>query len=390
MPGALLVSSSFLPGKGGIESYLAELCEELAPHLPVLAPAQRDGVSLPHDLAYETIGHPGTMLVPGPRVARAIRSAARACRLERVLFGTPWPLALLGPSLARAGLKYSVIVHGAELLVPSVVPVVRRRLARALGEAELLLAVSEYTRTNIMRFLGKMGFPIPPVEILRARVDLDLFTPERRDPEVKTALGLRSEQPMLLCFGRLVPRKGVDKLIGATDQIAARVPDVAVVVAGTGPEQKRLERLAAKTSTPILFAGRVPEEDAPALYASADAFVLPVADRWFGLDVEGLGVVLLEAAASGVPCVAGRSGGTPEAVVDGVTGYLVNANRPAELVDRIVSLLQDEERARGMGSAGTAFVAERYSNRPLPEALVHWLGIAPVPKSGEENDRRGG
>ena len=384
MPGALLVSSSFLPGKGGIESYLAELCEELSPHISVLAPGKRDGMAVPTGLPYEIVGHPTSMLVPSGRIAEAIRSAARARGLDRVLFGTPWPLALLGPDLADRGLGYSVIVHGAELLVPSVVPLVRQRLARALGGAELLLAVSEFTRANIVRFLDRMGHEVPPVEILRARVDLEHFTPERRNPHVKTRLGLEPDQPTLLCFGRLVPRKGVDRLIRVADRIARHVPGAAVVIAGTGPEERRLRRLAEKTSTPIVFAGRVPEQDAPELYATADVFVLPVADRWFGLDVEGLGVVLLEAAASGVPCVTGRSGGTSEAVLDGVTGYVVNANRTEDLVDRIVSLLRDEERARGMGSAGRAFVTERYSNRPLPKALTDWLRI--TPEAGEKND----
>ena len=391
MPGALMVSSSFLPGKGGIESYLAQLCAEIAPHLPVLAPRSRDGREAPSDLPYDVVGYPGSLLAPGPRIARAIRSAADERGLDRVLFGTPWPLALLGPGLKRAGLGYSVIIHGAELLIPSVLPAISGRLARALSEAEMLLAVSDYTRSQTVRFLEKKRRRVPPTDLLRARVDLDRFGPVHRDPALKQRLGLAEDQPTVLCLGRLVPRKGVDKLIEVADRIRAEVPRVAIIVAGTGPEKRRLERLAAKTSTPIVFTGRVSDEDAPALYATADVFALPVTDRWFGLDVEGLGVVLLEAAASGTPCVTGRSGGTPEAVVDGETGFVVAADRPEELVDRIVCLLQDNERARGMGSAGRAFVAESYSNRPLPEAFLGWLGIAPSPDAGSKrNDRTGG
>ena len=374
-----MVSSSFLPGKGGIESYLARLCDELAPHLPVLAPRARDGAPVPEDLPYDVVGYPGSMLVPGPRTARAIRAAAESRGLDKIVFGTPWPLALLGPSLKKAGLAYAVIIHGAELLVPSVIPGLRARLARALGEADLLLAVSEYTKAQAADFLVRRGRRVPPTDIMRARVDLERFAPTRADPGFKHRLGLDPDQPTVLCFGRLVPRKGVDKLIRVADRIRARMPETAIVVAGTGPEERRLQRLARKVATPVVFTGRVSDDDAPALYASADVFVLPVADRWFGLDVEGLGVVLLEAAASGTPCVTGRSGGTPEAVVDGVTGYVVGADRPEELVDRIVSLLQDSKQARGMGSAGRAFVAERYSKTTLPDVFMSWLGATASP-----------
>lgn len=372
---ALMVSSSFLPGRGGIESYLAELCEELAPHLAVLAPGRRDGKLIPSDLCYPTTGYPGNMLYPSARIAREVVGDAAKHGTKRVLFGTPWPLALLGPRLMRAGLSYSVIVHGAELLVPSVIPVVNQRLATALSEADLLLAVSEYTRAKLRSFLEKRKKRVPPIEILRARVDLDRFHPNLESADVKVALGLKGDQPMVLAFGRLVRRKGIDKLIRAMDRVALKVPGTALVVAGSGPELRRLQKLAAKVTAPVVFAGRVSEADAPALYATADAFVLPVSDRWFGLDVEGLGVVLLEASASGTVAITGRSGGTPEAIVDGETGFVVDAGDEQELVDRLTEMLENPDLASRMGLAGRDFVAREFSRRPLPRPLLDWLGI---------------
>lgn len=377
MPRALMVSSSFLPGRGGIESYLAELCEELAPHLAVLAPEDRDGKTIPADLGYPTAGYAGTMLLPHPRASEAIEKEALRRSVDKVLFGTPWPLVLLGPRLRRAGISYAVIVHGAELLVPSVIPAVRTRLAQALSEADLLLAVSEFTRTKLRGFLEAANRRVPPIEVLRARVDLERFRPDRADYSIKRRLGLDEDQPFVLCFGRLVPRKGTDRLVKVADAIASRVPRAAIVVAGTGPEQRKLKRLAAKREATVIFTGRVPEADAPGLYATADAFALPVADRWFGLDVEGLGVVLLEAAACGTPCVTGRSGGTPEAVVDSKTGFLIDARDPGALVDRISTLLEDTGQASRMGTSGRSFVAENFSNWPLPGSLLTWLGLEP-------------
>jgi phosphatidylinositol alpha-1,6-mannosyltransferase len=370
-----MVSSSFLPGRGGIESYLDELCEELAPHLAAYAPATREGISIPADLPYPAAGFPGSMLVPTTRVARAIEEEAQRRSVDRVLFGTPWPLVLLAPSLREAGLSYSVIVHGAEFVSPSIVPGVKKRLARALSEADLLFTVSEFTRSKVSTFLEREDRRVPPIDLLRARVDLDRFHPKRADPEMKRRLGLREDQPFVLCFGRLVPRKGIDRLLNAAGDISKRVPGAAFVIAGTGPEEKKLHRLGARSGARVIFTGRVSEEEAPVLYATADAFALPVTDRWLGLDIEGLGVVLLEAAAAGTACVSGRSGGTPEALVDRETGFLIDARDPASLVDRISTLLRDPELATRMGAAGRSFVAEHFSNRPLPDSLLEWLDI---------------
>ena len=373
MHDALMVSSSFLPGRGGIESYLAELCDELAPRLAVLAPHKRDGIPIPQSLGYTATGYPGNMLWPNRRIAKAIEEAARDAGTRRILFGTPWPLALLGPRLKRAGLSYAVIVHGAELLVPSVVPVVNRKLATALSQADLLLTVSEFTRDKLRGFLSQRKQSVPPIDLLRARVDLDRFSPESASDEVKVRLGLAPDQPMVLHFGRLVRRKGADRLIDVMPEVRRHVPDAALVIAGTGPELGRLKKRAARVNSPIVFAGRVPDEEAPALYATADVFALPVADRWRGLDIEGLGVVLLEAEATETPAVTGRSGGTPEATLDGDTGLVVDATDKKVLAEAVVRLLADRKLAEEMGKRGREHVRSNFSQRPLPQALLDWL-----------------
>ncbi|HEY7875514.1 MAG TPA: glycosyltransferase family 4 protein [Actinomycetota bacterium] len=368
---ALLVTSSFLPGRGGIESYLAELCAELAPRIAVLAPASRDAAEIPAALGYAVDGVERTMLWPGRRVVDATIAGAARHSTERVLFGTPWPLVLTGPRLARAGLRYSAIVHGAELTVPAAVPGLRHALARSLRGADALFAVSDYTVRSIRGLIGPGG---PSIDLLRARVDLERFRPDADAAAARSAYGIPPDAKVVLCFGRLVARKGVDRLIEALPAITARVPEAVLVVAGTGPELKSLRRLAARRRAPVLFTGRVDDAYAPGLYATASVFSLPVADRWFGLEVEGLGVVLLEAAACGVPCVTGRSGGTPEALVDGETGFVIDARDDAALVDRIAWLLEHPDDAARLGARGREHVAKEFTNRPLPPALLQWLG----------------
>ena len=377
MADALLVTSSFLPGRGGIESYLAELCEVVAPRLAVLAPPERDGVPLPNDLSYPTGSGPNSMLVPNQKVFDAIIKQARIDGTERVLFGTPWPLVLLGPRLRAAGLRYAVIVHGAELVVPGAVPLLRKRMAIALGGADLLLPVSDYTATATAALLKRMKVPVPRMERLRARVDTSRFRPGLDASALRARLGIDADAKVVLTFGRLVPRKGVDRLIQAMPEIARAVPGTTLVIGGTGPEEKRLRKLATKISAPAIFAGRVPDDDAPALYATADVFALPVVDRWFGLEIEGLGVVLLEASACETPCVTGRSGGTPEAVLDGETGYVIEAGSRSQLVDAVVRLLADEEARSRMGRAARRHVEGNFSAAMSPAPLLEWLDEGP-------------
>jgi len=374
MPDAVMVTSSFLPGRGGIESYLAELCSLVAPRIAVLGPRERDGAPIPQDLGYPTHGYQdGSMLVPSRKVVRAISSLTTRYDTTKVIFGTPWPLGLLGPDLTRRGLRYVAIVHGAELLVPAAIVGLRRRLAKALAGADLLLPVSAYTGDALRDLIQAQNLPVPPLERLRARVNLDRFSPTVDTASLRTRLGLSPEDKVVLCFGRLVKRKGVDHLIAALPAINERVPEAVVVIVGTGPELGRLEDLGRASTGRVIFTGGVEDADAPAYYALADVFALPVADRYFGLEIEGLGVVLLEAAASGTPCVTGRSGGTPEAVVDGSTGFVVDAKDLRQLSDRIAWLLEHPKQAVEMGMVGREHVRKEFSALELPPSFLTWL-----------------
>ncbi|MEA2498800.1 MAG: phosphatidyl-myo-inositol dimannoside synthase, partial [Actinomycetota bacterium] len=266
MSPGLLVTSSFLPGRGGIETYLAKLCDLLAPSLTVLAPPRRDGEPLLQDLDYPTFPFSRRIPLPDRRALEEIVETARQLGTDRVLFGTPWPLILLGPGLKRRGLRYASIVHGAELVAPSAVPILRTRLRRSLSEADLLLPVSDYTRRRTERFLRSSGRPVPPMELLRARIDLDRYRCEDDRSSLRAQIGLPSDGKMVLCFGRLVPRKGTHRVIEAMRLVRDRVPGATLVIAGTGPEMRRLKRLASADNDLVVFTGRVPDEDAAKVY----------------------------------------------------------------------------------------------------------------------------
>lgn len=371
---ALLVTSSFLPGRGGIESYLAELCGEVAPRLGVLAPATRDGKPLPNNLPYPTIGYSGQMVLPGARAVAAIDRAALDLDVDRVLFGTPWPLTLVAPRVEALGYRYAFIVYAAELYVPASVPGLHGFMLEVLSGADFVLTVSHYSTRRLTTMLESKGVRVPPIERLPARVDLERFYPDLETAVVRERLGLGENDRVVLSFGRLVARKGVHRLIDAMPAITRAVPDAVLVVAGAGPEEKNLRRQAETSGARVIFAGRVPEEDAPRYFALADVFSLPVADRYLGREVEGLGVVMLEAAACGTPSVIGRSGGSPETVIDGETGLTVDARDRKQLAAALIELLSDPERAAHMGALGRAYVEKEFVAAPLPAPLMEWLG----------------
>jgi phosphatidylinositol alpha-1,6-mannosyltransferase len=372
MADALLVSPSFLPGKGGIESHLAQFCTELAPRIAVLAPSHRDGEPIPSNLPYHSIGYDGLLAWPSRKVADAIAAACQREGTRKVLLGTPWPLLLLGPQLSARGLRYAVMVHGAELIAPGAIPGTRGRIAAALGKADLILPVSHHTAAKVGRLLERKKQSHSSIAPLRPRIDLARFHPGVSTSAIRRHLLIPDEAPVVLSFGRLVARKGTDRLIAAIREVRHRIPDVTLVIAGTGPEENKLRRSAADDQG-VIFAGRVPDEHAPALYATADVFVLAVVDRWLGLEVEGLGVVLLEAAATATPAVTGRSGGTPEAVVDGETGFVIDAHHGDQLEEKIAWLLEHPVDANRMGVWGHAHVRREFSEAPLPPALLQWL-----------------
>lgn len=374
MPRALLVTTSFLPGRGGIESYLAELCLELAPDLPVLAPAQRDGKPIPPDLPYRTFPYASQIVVPGPAMVRAIDDAARELEVDRILFGTPWPLSLIAPRVAALGYPYGFIVYGAELLVPTAAPGLRSLILDVLAGSDFVLSCSDYTLGRLASMLAKRGRDMPPHERLPARVDMSRFRPDVDTSSIRSRLGLSDDDRIVLSFGRLVARKGVHRMIDVMVEVNRRVPEAVFVVAGGGPEERNLRRQAEVSGGRVVFAGRVPEADAPALFAAADVFTMPVVDRYFGLEVEGLGVVMLEAGACGTPSVIGRSGGSPETVVDGETGYVIDARDRRMLVDRVGYLLDRPTEAAEMGRKARAFVEREFATAPLPSALTAWLG----------------
>jgi phosphatidylinositol alpha-1,6-mannosyltransferase len=388
VPCTLLVTNDFPPRAGGIQSYLLALADRLpAGELAVYAPSWPGAAEHDRALNYPVHRHPGSLMLPTPEVARRACALAREHGTRTVWFGAAAPLALLGPALRGAGVDRIVAsTHGHEVGW-SMLPGARQALRRIGRGSDALTTISRYTRDRVAAAFG----PGAVLEVLRSGVDATLFRP---DPAARAELRRRyrlGDAPVVGCVSRLVPRKGQDTLIRALPEIRRRVPGARLLLVGGGPDEGRLRRLAAGcgVADALLHTGRVPAAELPALHAVSDVFALPCRTHLGGLDVEGLGIAALEAAASGLPVVVGDSGGAPETVRHGETGYVVNGRDVGTLAATVGALLADPDRARAMGTAGRRWMRRSWSWPDRVARLRQLLGDRPAPAPPAPADRAG-
>lgn len=375
----LLVTNDFPPRRGGIQSYLEQFVRRLAAagdhELTVYAPAWKGAEEYDRVAPFRVVRHPGTLMLPEPGVDRRMRDLIRDGGIETVWFGAAAPLALLASRARSAGAQRVVAsTHGHEVGW-SMLPGARSALRRIGETTDVITYVSRYTRG---RFAAAFG-PRACLEYLPSGVDTARFAP---DPAARAELRERyrlGERPTVVCVSRLVPRKGQDTLITAWPQIVRAIPGAALVIVGGGPYEQTLHRMADESGVrpDIVFTGAVPTAELPAHYAMADVFAMPCRTRGAGLDVEGLGIVFLEASAAGVPVVAGDSGGAPETVIDGRTGRVVDGRDAPELAQVISGLLADPDSARRMGQAGREWVTRDWNWDTLTARLSGLLQVRP-------------
>jgi phosphatidylinositol alpha-1,6-mannosyltransferase len=373
----LLVTNDFPPKIGGIQSYLHELWRRLPVEDATVLTTRHDGdAAWDAEQRFRVVRTRERQLFPTRSLATRIDALARELDAPVVVLD-PWlPLGHLGP---RLGAPYVVVVHGAEVTVPGRLPATRQLGARVLRGAAGVVAAGSYAAREAEHAAGEAlrGVVVPP------GVDVDRFRPlaTTERAAVRRAFGLDPGRPLVLGVSRLVPRKGFDVLIDAV----AGLPEVQLALAGAGRDRRRLERRAGARGVAdrVRFLGRVPDDESfPQLYACADVFAMPCRERWGGLEAEGFGIVFLEAAAAGVPAVAGRSGGSHEAVVDGETGFVVEG-RALDVRGALVELLADDDLRVRMGAAAraravTEFSYDTLAARLAPVVAGDLAGLGPV------------
>ncbi len=363
----LLVTNDYPPKIGGIQTYLYELWRRL--------PAERFGV-LTIDgegarLFDATQGYPirrlsVKMLLPTPGIAREINRFAREIGATHVVLDPVFPIGLVGPWLECS---YSLVTHGAEVAIPGHIPVIRPLMKRSVSRSRLVIAAGGYPAREIRAIAGSMT---PRLVSIPPGVDIDRFRPLGVEERVRARrrFGIADDALCIASISRLVPRKGMDVLIRAAAALRPRYENLEVVIGGTGRDEGRLAQLIERSGAPVRLVGRVADDDLAPLLGCADIAAMICRNRWFGLEQEGFGIVFLEAAAVGIPAIAGDSGGASEAVVNRETGIVVMNPRSVTDVTRSLNALlgNDALRAR-MGHAGRVRLERLYDYDQLAREL---------------------
>ncbi len=376
---SLLVTNDFPPKHGGIQSYLYELWRRLpAEETTVLTTPFGGAAEFDAEQEFRIERTREPVLLPRPGLAGRIDALAREVDAAVVFLDPTLPLGLVNRRLHAA--PTVIVVHGSELTVPGRLPGSRQLAGSVLRRAAGVVAAGTYPAREAVHAAGRTlpGVVIPPC------IDPHRFEPldESSRAAARRRFGLDPDRPLVLGLSRLVPRKGFDVLLAAV----ADLPDVSVAIAGAGRDRRRLERVAARAGVAdrAHFLGRVPDPALPELFACADVFSMLCRERWGGLEVEGFGIVFVEAAAAGVPSVAGRSGGSHEAVADGETGFVIDPRSVSEARAALERLLQDDALRRKMGAearrrATDEWSYDRLAQRLAPVARGHLDALAPLP-----------
>ena len=359
----MLITNDFPPRSGGIQTFVHGLIRRQPPgSVVVLAPRAAESKAFDAEQDFQVIRHIGPLILPDYAVYRRALSIVRSEQCDRVLFGASVPLGMMAQSLRRHGVERVVgITHGLEAAW-AVTPGARSVVRHMASAMDTMTFLGNYTRNRIAQAIGPQA--AARMRRLVPGVDHQTFNPGNREQgsEVKRQLGL-GDRRVIVCVSRLIRRKGQDSLINALPLIRAKIPDAALLIVGDGGYRGELEKLVESTgqSRDIVIAGAVPAADLPYYYAAGDVFAMPCRTRNHGWDVEGLGIVYLEASASGLPVVTGKSGGAPDAVRNGHTGYVADGQELGSIVRRIVELLSDQELAATMGANGRTWVETEWS-----------------------------
>jgi phosphatidylinositol alpha-1,6-mannosyltransferase len=359
----LFITNDFGPRAGGIETFVIGLIERRSFGQTIVYTSAQNG-SEEYDKAWKTdygvtvIRDRAKILLPTPRVARNLSRIIKESNIQVAAFGAAAPLGLLSASIKRAGIRKTVaLTHGHEVWWAKVFPF--NLAMRHIGSSiDSLTFLGEFTERAISKALSKSA--AQQMVKIAPGIDVDHFCPQDAS-ELRRELKLENKR-VIVSVGRLVHRKGQDRLIQALPQILKSVPDAHILMVGQGPYLSHLKKLVARhnLNEHVSFIGRIQYAQLPQYICAGDVFAMPSRSRFFGLEVEGLGIVYLEASACGLPVIAGSSGGAPDAVLDGVTGFVVDGENKHEIAAAAIKLLNDGDKAQAIGLAGREWIIEKW------------------------------
>lgn len=359
----LFVTNDFGPRAGGIETFIIGLIERRPFGQTIVYTSWQDNAAS-YDAEWrskfgvEVIRDPSKILLPTPRVALALRKIIRTRGITTAAFGAAAPLGLLSASMKRAGVKRSVaLTHGHEVWWAKVFPF--NFLLRRIGSTvDVLTYLGEFTRSAISNALTNNAQQA--MVKIAPGIDTDHFVPTDASL-LRRSLGLENKK-VIVSVGRLVHRKGQDYLIQSMPSILHQVPNAHLLLVGQGPYLEHLQKLVKEhgLESAVTFIGRVDYKELPQYLCVGDIFAMPSRSRLMGLEVEGLGIVYLEASSCGLPVLAGNSGGAPDAVKQSETGLVVSGTDEKQIASAAIELLNNSDSSKKMGLAGRQWIVNNW------------------------------
>ena len=375
----ICITNDFGPRAGGIETFVIGLLERTPRNSVIVYTSyQRDSQEYDRkwleDYGIEVIRDKSKILLPTPRVARAVQSLVRERGLTVALFGAAAPLGLLSHGIRAAGIKRIVaLTHGHEVWWAKIWPF-SWALKRIGSGVDTLTYLGEFTRRAIARSLSQES--AQSMVRIAPGIDTSHFAPQANLDSLRSELDLDGKR-VIISVGRLVHRKGQDTLVEALPEIVATYPDAHLVIIGVGPRLEYIHKRAIQLGVleNISFLGRARYQELPRLISLGEIFAMPSRSRFGGLEIEGLGIVYLEASACGLPVVGGIAGGAPDALIEGETGFAVDGRSASEVARAIKILLHDPRRAKAMGERGRQWIAQEWEWKHWSAELNKLLGI---------------
>ena len=360
----LCITNDFGPRAGGIETFVMGLIER-APKGSIIVYTSSQGDTTSYDQGWlrdfgvEVIRDRSKILLPSPWVARKVKKVIKRNSIKQVFFGAAAPLGVMARSLRKKGVVNIVaLTHGHEVWWAKLWPF-SSAISFIGRNVDHLTYLGEFTKNEISKSLS----PKAKSKLVKIApgIDTDHFAPVPSAAQLRKDLGL-SEKKVIVSVGRLVHRKGQDVLIQSMTAVLAKHPTAHILMVGEGPYRKELTKMVTELnlSHAVTFIGRIQYKELPRFICAGDIFVMPSRSRLAGLEVEGLGIVYLEASSCALPVIAGRSGGAPDAVDEGVTGYSVDGTSALEVSKAIIKLFDDPIKARKMGQAGRVWIIDKW------------------------------
>jgi phosphatidylinositol alpha-1,6-mannosyltransferase len=371
MSKTLVITNDFPPRPGGIQTFIYGLVQGFDPDNVVVLTSKHTGwQEFDKQEKYPIFRHNTQMLLPTKAVGDQAITIIKEFNCDRVLFGASAPLGLLANRLKNNGIKKTVaITHGHEVGW-AFTPGLKQTFQKIVKDVDKLTYLTKFTFNQISEAIS--SDQLEKFEQLTPGIDINMFNPENKTNGQSQKIRERfrlGNKPVVVCVSRLMARKGQDTLIEVWSEVLKKVPDAHLLIVGGGSLKQSLHKKTFDNNvhTSVTITGAVSWKELPGFYAAGDVFAMPVRSRNLGFDVEGLGIVYLEASATGIPVIAGNSGGAPEAVIDGVTGFVLNPNNQMILAEKIIELLQNKELSNRLGKQGRSWIEKQWQwpNRHL-------------------------